>query len=139
MVSLGYSQGKSTIKEKCSAYKMWKYWHLGCWYIKSTLYNRFFNCKKNLQKNKVVAGKTLFFVLTLASEMAILYGNDAFSILLVSAKKRYSYFEKKVFIFQKIAFKVKVLKTLKISIYCHVKTCWSCKPRVILKIPSTLF
>ena len=102
---------------------MWKYWHLGCWYIKSTLYNRFFNCKKNLQKNKVVAGKTLFFVLTLASEMAILYGNDAFSILLVSAKKRYSYFEKKVFIFQKIAFKVKVLKTLKISIYCHVKTC----------------
>ena len=35
------------------------------------------------------------FVLTLPSDMAVLYGNVAFSILLVSAKKRYSSFLKK--------------------------------------------
>ena len=43
--------------------------------------------------------------------MAILYGNDAFSILVLSTKKRR--FLKKVSIFQKIGFIVKVLKTLK--------------------------
>ena len=40
-----------------------------------------------------------------------------------------------VFIFQKICFKVKVLKTFKISTDCHIKTCRSLKERTILKIP----
>ena len=43
--------------------------------------------------------------------MAVLYGNDAFSILVLSTKKLYSSFLKMVFVFQKICFKVKVLKT----------------------------
>ena len=53
--------------------------------------------------------------------MAVLYGNDAFSILVLSTKKRYSSFLKKVFVFQKIYFKVKVLKTFKIFTDCHKK------------------
>ena len=58
-----------------------------------------------LSKNKVVTGKTplsvahfavtILFVLTLASDMAVLYGNDAFSILVRSTKKRYSSFLRK--------------------------------------------
>ena len=46
--------------------------------------------------------------------MAVFYENDAFSILVLSTKKGYSSFLKKVFIFQKICFKVKVLKRFKI-------------------------
>ena len=37
----GYSQGKSTLKLNCSAYEKYKYGHLGCWYIKLTLFKRF--------------------------------------------------------------------------------------------------
>ena len=44
----------------------------------------------------------ILFVLTLASGRAVLYGNIAFSILVLSTKKRYSNFLKKVFIFDKI-------------------------------------
>ena len=69
--------------------------------------------------------------------MAVLYGNDAFSILVLPTKKQYSSFLKKVFVFQKICFKVKVLKMFKISTDCHIKTCRSHKQRAILKIPST--
>ena len=39
---------------------------------------------------------SILFVLTLPSDMAVLYGNVAFSILLLSAKKRNSSFLKKV-------------------------------------------
>ena len=53
----------------------------------------------------------ILFILTLASDRAVLNGNDVFPILVVSTKKRYSSFLKKVFVFQKICFKVKVLKT----------------------------
>ena len=52
----------------------------------------------------VVTGKSMFFVIGpfmyslfyLPSDMAVLYGNVAFSILLLPAKKRYSSFLKKV-------------------------------------------
>ena len=60
--------------------------------------------KQNFQKNKVVTCKTaifvvtILFVLTSASDMAVLYENDAFSILVLSTKKRYSSFFKKVFV-----------------------------------------
>ena len=63
---------------------------------------------------------------------------DAFSILLLSTKKRYSSFLKKVFIFQEIYFKAEVLKTFKIFTDCNMKTCWSLKRRTILKFPSTV-
>ena len=61
------------------------------------------------------------FVLTLASDMAVLYGNYAFSMLVLPTKKRYSSFLKKFFIFQKIYFKAKDLKTFKFSTDCHMK------------------
>ena len=70
--------------------------------------------------------------------MAILYGNNAFSIFVLSTKKRYSSFVKKVFTFQKNYFKVKALKSLKISTDCHIKTCRSLKRRTILKIDGTV-
>ena len=63
---------------------------------------------------------SILFVLTLASDKTVLYGNVAFSILVFSAKKEYSSFLKKVFVFQKICFKVKVFKTFKISSDCHI-------------------
>ena len=53
---------------------------------------------------------TILFVLTLASERAVLNENDVFSILVVGTKKRYSTFLKKVFVFQKICFKVKIIE-----------------------------
>ena len=53
--------------------------------------------------------------------MAVLKGNDAFSILVVAAKKRYSSFLRKGFVFQKIRCKVKALKKFKISTDCHIK------------------
>ena len=71
--------------------------------------------------------------------MEVLYGNDALSILVLSTKKWYSSFLRKVFVFQKISFKVKVLKTLKIFTDCHIKTSQSLKQRTILKIPRTVF
>ena len=37
----GYSQGKSTLKLNSSAYEKYEYGHLGCWYIKLTLFKRF--------------------------------------------------------------------------------------------------
>ena len=56
--------------------------------------------KQNFQKNKAVTGKTLFFVIgsfyssfyilfvsALASDMAVLYGNYAVSILVLSTEK----------------------------------------------------
>ena len=83
----------------------------------------------------------ILFVLTLASYRAVLYKNVLLSILLLSTKKQcwYSSILKRVCIFQKICFKVKVLKTFKISSVCHIKTCRSLKRRAILKIPIMLF
>ena len=65
--------------------------------------------------------------------MPLLYENDAFSILVLSSKKRYSSFLKKVFVFQKIFFKVKGLKTFKIFTDCHIKTYRSLKRRLFWK------
>ena len=71
--------------------------------------------------------------------MTVLYANDAFSILVLSTKKRHSSFFKKVFVFQKICFKVKVLKTFKIFTDCHIQTCRSLKRRASLNITSIAF
>ena len=80
----------------------------------------------------------ILFDLILASDIAVLYGNDASSISVLSTKKQYSSFLKKVFDCQKICFKVKVLKTFKIFTDCHMKTCQSLKQRAILKVSSTV-
>ena len=47
--------------------------------------------------------------------MTALYGNGAFLVLILSTKKPYSSYLKKVFVFQKICFKFEVLKMFKIS------------------------
>ena len=57
------------------------------------------------------------------------------SNLVLSAKKWYSSLLKSVYVFQKIYFKVKVLKSFKISSDCHIKACRSLKWRAVLKIP----
>ena len=104
--------------------------HVGSWYIKTTLYKRFLIWKKNFKKTpqKTVTDKTLIFVwqvpfvlpiifvLILVSDRTGLYGNDAFLILRLSTKKRYSSFYKNVFFIQKICCKVKVMKTPKVLI-----------------------
>ena len=129
MLSLGYSQEKSTVKWNPTAYKKYEYGHLGLWYTKLKLCKRFLHWNKILSLKKVVTGKPTFFVidaicthrsiLALAFDMAVLYENDAVSILVLSTKKRYSSYLKKIFIFQKICFKVKVLKSFKISRLSH--------------------
>ena len=75
----------------------------------------------------------------MASDRAVLNGNDVLSILALSTKKRYSSSLKKVFVFQKIYFKAKVLKTFETFTDCHTITCRSLQGRAILKIPSTVF
>ena len=75
----------------------------------------------------------------MTSERAVLNGNYVFSILVDSTKKLLSSFLEKVFVFQKICFKDKVLKTFEILTNCHLKTCRSLKRRAILKIPSNVF
>ena len=73
------------------------------------------------------------YLLTLASDRAVLCGNVALSILAFSTKKLYSSFLKRVCFFQKIFLKTffseKLLKTFKISSDLSKRT-------AILKIPS---
>ena len=52
---------------------------------------------------------TILFLLTLASDMTVLYGNNTFLVSVLSTKKWDS--------------KVKVLKTFKIPSDCHIKKC----------------
>ena len=53
-------------------------------------------------------------VLTLASDKVVLYENVEFPNVVLSRQKQYFRFSKKVLVFQKTYFKVKVLKTFKI-------------------------
>ena len=73
----------------------------------------------------------ILFVLTLASDSAVLYGNIALSILVLLTIKQHSRFLERNCVFQKIYFKVEVLKTFKSSSDCHIKTCRSLKRRAI--------
>ena len=56
----------------------------------------------------------ILFVVTFASDKENLYEDIAFSILVLSTMKRF--FLKKVFIFQKICFKVKYWKRSKVTV-----------------------
>ena len=69
-------------------------------------------------------------MLTVASDRTVLYENVVFSILVISAKKRYSNFFEKSFRFSENA---------KLALIVSKKTCRSLKRAVILKIPSTIF
>ena len=72
--------------------------------------------------------------LTLASGMAVLHGKDVFLILMLSTKNGIPVIWKSFF--QKICFKVKVLKTF---YWLSHKTCRFPKRRAIFKIPSSVF
>ena len=41
--NLSIPAGKITLKQNSSAYEKYEYGHLGRWYIKTTLYERFLN------------------------------------------------------------------------------------------------
>ena len=123
----------NTLKLNPNVYEKYKYGHLGRWHIKSTLFKRFQNWNKFSKKIKQLLAKlqssgqahfvvAILFVLTLASDRAVLNGNDVLSILVASTKKRYSSFLKEDFVFQKICFQVKVLKTFETFSDCHIKT-----------------
>ena len=69
-------------------------------YINQLFIKEVLKLKQNLKQNKVVIGRTPFFligpfvitilfVLTLASDMAVLHGGDAFPVLVLSTKKGY--------------------------------------------------
>ena len=120
------------------------------WVVSTTnqLFRRGSDTENFFSKNKVVTDRTLLqvyfvlpilLVLTMASDKAILFENVALSILIYLTKKWYSSFLIKVFFFQKIYFKVKVLKTFKIFSGYHKKTCRSLNWRAVSKIPSTFF
>ena len=59
--------------------------------------------------------------------------------VVLSTKKQYSSFSKKLFVFQKASFKVRVMKIFKISIDCHIKIHQSLKRMAISKIPRAAF
>ena len=75
--------------------------------------------------------------LLLAFDSAVLHENNALSYRVLRTKKWYTSFLRKVLVFQKTCFKVKVLKTFKIPTDYHIKTCQSLKWRA--KIASTDF
>ena len=82
---------------------------------------------------------TILLVLTLTSDATVLCGNDAFSILVLFTKKRKSGFSNKLFVFQKICSKVKILKMFKISNDFHIRACRYLKRRAVFGVPSTVF
>ena len=84
-----------------------------------------FNCKwrdvnlktlKDTHKEKAFSNKTPTLPKSLNMNILVVATSR-------STQKRYSSFLNKVFVFQKICFKFKVMKTLKKSSDCHVKTC----------------
>ena len=81
-------------------------WQNSIFCDRSILYSPFY-CLSVFDHFMNLALKGLIFV----SDSAVLYGNVSFSIFLYSTKKLYSSLLKKVLVFQKICFKVKVLKT----------------------------
>ena len=117
-----------------------------------TLNQLFIKCslKLGFRNNKVVSGKTPFIVICPFHNFHSIYLNIgfwqgsfvwkccAFNRSTLNLKMVFQFF-KKVLTAQKNHFKVKVLKTFKISRDCHIKTCWSLKWRAVLKIFSTAF
>ena len=74
---------------------------------------------------------SILFVLTLAFERGVLSGKEAFSMVVLSTKTHHSRFSKKLFVFQKTCFNVRVMKTSKTSSGCNIKKCQSLKRRTI--------
>ena len=113
-----------------------------CWlksYIGHLSHNRFVFFISILTPGSIHFVVVILFILTWLPDRAVLNGKNVLSTLVMSTKKRHSSFLKKVFVFQKICFKIKVLKTFETLTDCHIKTCQSLKRRPFSKIPSTFF
>ena len=119
--------GKRILKWNYNPFEKYEYGHLVVWYMKSTLYPRILIWNKVFKKIKQLLVKlhslwyvrfvlTILFVLTLASDRAVLCGNVAFSILVLSTKKGYFSFLRRVCVFQKICLNVKYWKRLKFPV-----------------------
>ena len=98
-----------------------------CLYTSTAESNIVFNIWEYLcywkDNEKVQGGPSFYYIITGASNLSTLE-------LIIHCIS---------FAFQKIRFKVEVLKTFKISTDCHIKTRRSLKQNSILKIPSTVF
>ena len=111
IIRISSKANKDTHREKAPN----KYVNLGSWYIKLVLCNRFLNWNKIFKKKVVTGCDWSIFVLTLASDRAVVYGNGTFSILVLSTKNGTLFFEK-VFVFQEICFKGTALKTFPVIV-----------------------
>ena len=132
MISLNFGSNKS-YSEHAQTNK--KYLHeIKIFKVKFSICNFFWNISIGLNI-KI----SILFALTLAFERAVLYENVASLFVVHWIIKHCSSFLRKVLVFQKIYFKIRVLKTFKISNDYHIKTCRSLKQRAIFKIPSTVF
>ena len=118
-----------------------------CWYIESIIYKRFLKLKQDSKKDKVVTGKTPFFVIgpfcghhCICLNIGCRYGSFVRKWcvfdLVPQTKKQYCSFLKKVIVFWKICFKFEILKMFNVFTDRHIKTCWSLKRTAILKIHS---
>ena len=77
--------------------------------------------------------------LNIVSDLTVLYESDAFSIFVLSTKKKVLQFFEKGSRYPENLLQSQMLKTSKISKDCHTNTCQSLKRRAILKIPSSIF
>ena len=120
---LWYSQGKSTLKWNSNTFEKYEYGHLGGWYIKSTLYTRLLNWSKIFEKinyscwqNSVLCDRCILyspFHMLWHSDRAVLYGNVAFSFLVLSTKQSIPVFWKRFLFFRKFVSKLKYWKRSK--------------------------
>ena len=105
--------GKKHPKINSSTNKKYEIWACRLLVHQINSFQEVLKLKQIFQKNKAVTGKTPLFVigqfcsrrsicLNIDFDRAVLNENDAFSILVVSTKKHYPSFLKKVFVFQKI-------------------------------------
>ena len=110
---------------------------MGGWDIKSSIYKKLLEKLRHFCKVNFLL--PILFVLTLVFTRAVWYGNVAFSITVLSSKKRYSSFLKKDLVFQKTCLKAKVIRTHKIPSDYRVKLCRSLERKAILKISLVPF
>ena len=59
-------------------------------------------------QNSFLCDRSILFVLTLSSDVVVLYGYVGFSILVLSTKNRYSSLLKKIFFFRKLVSKLSI-------------------------------
>ena len=146
MKSLRILAGKNHRKMKLQRLQKVQIWAFGFWVVGTTNHLfRFLNRHKIFKKNKVVTGKTLFFVIGP-------FCSHHFTCLNIGFW--YDSFEWKWYFFNLSAFNEKTVlqffekgfrfpenlfQTFNVFTDCHIKTCRYLKPSAILKIPSAVF